>query len=82
MRKLCLNLIMVTDDLIMAPFIVPNILHYGPAKSRATHVLDGGVQGPKKMFANVHGVVDLTRKLYRAAPHITHCLFALMPRVL
>ncbi len=70
---------MVTDDLITAPLIVPNTLHHGPAKLRATHVLDGGVEGSENVLAYIHRVVYLARPLDCAIPHMAHGAFAVMP---
>ncbi len=72
----------MAHDLITAPLIVPNALHHGPAKSRAAHVLYGGVQGSENALADIHGVVDLPGPLDGVVPQVPHSALAVVLRIL
>ncbi len=78
----CLHVVMMSNDLVSPPFVMPNTLHHGPAELRATHVFYGGVQGSKDSLANVHSMISLARPLHSVPPHMTHGALALMPCIL
>ena len=76
-----LYVVVVPHDLVPALLVALDALHDGPVEPRTSHVLDRRLQDTEDPLPHTHGVVYLACELYCVIPHVAHCPFAMVPRI-